>query len=138
MPDTAVLSMSGARVEAVAGKARLANSVMRLYKSGFNPGPTTQLAEFVTNEADFDGYAAKTIATWSDPVLAGVGYAIYSPTQTFPWVAGSGLVGNQIGGYFLVTSGGDLYQYGTFDPTRPVQGPDQAVVVQAVDVYPAG
>lgn len=136
MPDTSSLSLSGARIEAVAGKARLANSVLHCFQAGWVPGPTNVLADFLAHEADFDGYTPKTVATWSDPVLAGSGYAIYAPTQTFPWSHVADDVGNQIGGTFLVTSGGDLYQYTIYDPTRSVQGPDQAVVTTPTDVFP--
>lgn len=138
MPDASFLSLSGARLEAVAGKTAFANSVLHLFKAGFNPSPTTTKAEFDAQECDFDGYTAKTITAWSDPVLAGVAYAIYAPTQTFPWTADTDLIGNQVGGSYLVTAGGALSQYTTFDPTRPCMGPDQAIITTPTDVYPAG
>jgi len=138
MPDFSMLSLSGARLEAVAGKARLANSVLHLFKAGFVPSAVSVLADFAAQECDFDGYLPKTIATWSDPVLAGVGYAIYAPTQTFLWEFDTLGTGNQVGGAYLVTSGGDLYQFTVFDPTRAAQGPDQAVITTPTDVYPAG
>ncbi|MCE5292094.1 MAG: hypothetical protein LLG14_23025 [Nocardiaceae bacterium] len=130
--------MTGAYIEAAAGKTRLANSVLRLFKAGFTPSPTTPLSAFVEQECDFDGYAAKTIAAWGDPVLAGQGYAIYAPTQTFLWAHVADDVGNQVGGAFLVTSGGDLYSYTVFDPTRPAQGPYQAIITTPTQVYLAG
>lgn len=138
MPDASFLSMSGARLEAVAGKARLANSVLHAFKAGFNPQPTSTLADFTDQECDFDGYAPITIATWADPVLAGTAFAIFAPTQTFRWEHDVDDVGNQVGGTYLVTSGGDLYTYTTFDPTRACQGPDQAIITTPTDVYPAG
>lgn len=138
MPDASYLSLTGAKVEAAAAKTRLANAVLHLFKSGFVPTPTSTLADFLAQEADYDGYAALTIATWADPVLAGAAYGIYAPTQTFRWSHVSADVGNQIGGAFLVTSGGDLYQYTVFDPTRPIMGPDQAIITTPTDIYPAG
>ncbi len=138
MPDTSALSMTGAKLEATAGKTRLANSVLHLFQSSFTPTPNSTLADFTAAEADFDGYAGITIATWSDPVLAGQGFAIYAPTQTFRWEHDTDDVGNQIGGAYLVTSGGVLYQYTKFDPTLNVSGPDQAIIVTPTDVYPAG
>jgi len=138
MPDTSSLSLSGAKLEAVAGKAALANSVLRAFKFGFNPTVTSTLADFVANECDFDGYAPQTITAWSDPVLAGAAYAIFAPVQTFRWAHDTDDVGNAVGGVFLVTAGGALYQYTTFDPSRPAQGPDQAVIVTPTDIYPAG
>lgn len=139
MPDSSALSLSGARVEALAGVTLLANSVLHLFKSGFTPTPTSLLADFTAQECDFDGYAPKTIVAWSaDPVLAGVAYAIYAPTQTFLWEFGTEGIGNQVGGAYLVLAGGTLYQYTIFDPTRAVQGPDQAVITTPTDVFPAG
>lgn len=138
MPDSAGLSLTGAKTEAAAGKTRLANSVLHLFKSGFTPSPTSILADFTAQECDYDGYAALTMAAWSDPVLAGSGYIIYSPTQTFPWAHVADDVGNQVGGAYVVLAGGSLYSYIIFDPTRPMQGPDQAVIVQPTDFYPAG
>ncbi len=138
MPDVSALSLSGAKVEAIAGKARLANSVLHLFKAGFNPTPASLLADFSAQECDFDGYAPLTIATWSDEYLAGAAYVIFAPTQTFPWVFDVDAIGDQVGGAYLVLSGGELYQYTKFDPTRPCQGPDQAIITQPTDVYPAG
>lgn len=137
MPDASYLSMSGAKIEAQAGKAELANSVLRLFQFGWVPTINSTLADFAAHECDFDGYAPLTIVAWADPVLAGSAYAIYAPTQTFRWVFATG-VGNSVGGAYLVTAGGDLYQYTIFDPSRPAQGPDQAVITTPTDVYPAG
>lgn len=138
VPDTSALSLSGAKLEAEAGVIALANSVLHLFKLGFVPDPTTQLAAFLAQECDYDGYAAKTIAVWADPVLAGLAYAIFAPIQTFRWDHVAEDIGNAVGGAFLVTSGGDLYQYTTFDPGRGLYGPDQAIILTPTDVYPAG
>lgn len=138
MPDSSALSLTGAKDEATRAKTNLANSKLRLFKSGFNPTPQSLKADFEANECDFDGYAEKTITAWSDPVLAGVGYAIYAPTQTFAWALAVDAVGNSVGGWWVELSGGTLYEYGTFDPPRPAQGPDQAVILTPTDVFPAG
>ena len=137
MPDSSALSLSGAKAEATAGKTRLAASVLHLFKDDFTPTPTSLAADFDEHECDFDGYLAKTIAAWSDPVLAGAAYAIYAPTQTFPWTFAAG-VGNQVGGAYLKLADGTLYQYTIFNPTRPCMGPDQAIISTPTDVYPAG
>jgi hypothetical protein len=138
MPDASYLSLTGAKIEAAAAKTLLANSVLHCFKSPFAPTPTSTLADFTAQEADYDGYAALTIAAWGNPILAGVAYAILAPTQTFRWALDADAVGNQIGGTYLVTAGGDLYQYTVFDPTRAIQGPDQAIVTTPTDVFPAG
>lgn len=138
MPDASFLSSAGAKLEAESGQTALANSVLRLFKFGFNPTPTTPLADFITNECDFDGYAPITIAAWNDPILAGAAYAIFAPVQAFRWEHDTEDVGNSVGGAFLVTAGGALYQFTIFDPSRPCQGPDQAVLVGPTDVFPWG
>jgi hypothetical protein len=138
MPDATYLAMSGARLAAVAGKASLANSVLRCFKFGFMPNINSTLAEFLANECDFDGYDPITIAAWNDPVLAGAAYAIFSPTETFRWDHDTADVGNAVGGTFLVSAGGDLLSYTIFDPSRPAQGPDQAIITTPTAVYRAG
>lgn len=139
MPDQSALSLSGAKTEATAGKTRLALAVVRLFKNdGFVPTPLSVKADFVAHECDFDGYVSKVITAWSDPVLAGVGYALYAPTQTFPWVLDTDAVGNSVGGWWVELAAGTLYAYGKFDPSRPVQGSDQAVIFTPTDIYPAG
>lgn len=138
MPDVNGLSLAGALVQSTANKTRMAACVMHLFKFGFTPTPTTPLATYMTNECDYDGYAPITIATWADPVLAGQGYATYAPTQTFRWVFDTDAVGNQVGGHYIVTSGGDLMDYSIYDPSIPMQGPGQAVIKTPVEVTPAG
>lgn len=138
MPDISYLSLTGASVEAVAAQARMANAVCSLFKAGFLPSPTSVLADFEAQECDFDGYAPATIATWGTPVLAGTGYMTYAPAQTFAWAHDTDDVGNAVGGYWLETAGGVLIAYTVFNPTRPAQGPGQAVIVTPVLVFPAG
>lgn len=132
------LSMSGAAIIAAANQARNANSVVRLFKSTFNPSPTSTKADFIAAEADYDGYAAVTVAAWGAPILYGQGWATFAPTQTFRYTAGASNIGNTIGGYFLVTSAGDLMIYEVFANPAPVQGPGQAVVVTPIMVTNAG
>lgn len=138
MPDASYLAMTGAKKEAQAGKTRMAACVARLFQSSFAPNVNSTLADFIAAEADYDGYVALTIATWADPVLAGAGYVIFAPTQTFRWEHDTDDVGNQIGGLFIVLSSGELYQYTVFDPTRPISGPDQAIIVTPSIVFAAG
>jgi len=138
MPDFSALSLTGAKVEAIDAQSRLALSVLHLFKAGFSPTPTSTLTDFLAQECDYDGYAAKTITAWADPILAGAAYVTYAPAQTFTWEHVADDVGNQAGGAFLVLATGELYQYTVFDPTRPIQGPDQAIVTTPTDVYPAG
>lgn len=138
MPDVNGLSLAGALIQSSANKTRMAASVLHLFKFGFVPTPTTPLATYLANECDFDGYAPLTIATWNDPVLAGQAWATFAPTQTFRWAHDTDDVGNQVGGHFLVTSGGDLMDYSIYDPSIPMQGTGQAVIKTPVEITPAG
>lgn len=96
-------------------QADLANSVLHLYQDSLSPGVLTTLAELSAAEADYDGYAAKTITAWLNELLNPAGGAsIQAPTQQFEYVDGVGHVGNNIGGWYLVSSGGALVAIGTF------------------------
>lgn len=132
------LSMTGAALIAAANQTRNANSVLRLFKGGFNPSPTTTKAEFLANEADYDGYAALTIVAWGAPILFGLGWATFAPTQTFRWGPAGAGTNNMIGGTFLLTQAGDLLTYEVFEQERPMQGPGQAVVTTPIQITPAG
>lgn len=140
MGDVNYQSMTGAKSLANLRQTDLANSVLHLFQDdGFTPALGTPLADFVTHEATYDTYAAKTIATWSEPILASLpGYNIIAPAQNFA-LAATPATPNSIGGYFLVHSDGvTLLGYGTFDPARPMQMMDQSVIVLPVIFFPAG
>lgn len=141
MPDIQALSLNGARVIATANQARLANSVLHLWKKtdpDFLPSPTTPLSAFTANECDFDGYAPLTIATFGAPVLLNASWATYAPTQTFRWTLDTDAVGNAVWGWYLVTSGGELMDYAIYGSSQPCQGPGQAVIVTPIEITPAG
>lgn len=139
MADLNYQSMSGAKSLANLRQTDLANSTLHLFKAGFSPAVTTPLAAFVAEECDYTTYAPKTIAAWNEPMLAALpGYNLTAPVQNFT-LAADPADGNVVGGYFLVHSDGvTLIGYGTFDPTRPMQLADQAVVVFPVLFFPAG
>lgn len=138
MPNIQALSMTGANAIAAANKTRNANSVLHLFKSPFLPSPTTPLSAFTAVECDYDGYAAATLAAWGDPILLGLGWATMGPTTTFRWTHDTDDVGNAVGGWYLVTAGGVLICYGTYDPAQNLTGPGQALVVTPIQVTQAG
>jgi len=139
MANVNFVSLAGTKRQAGLMKTDLANSILHLFKSPFLPSPATTLAELDAQECDFDGYAAKTITAWGDPVLAPIsGYMIVAPTQT--WVMGAGpiAVGNTVGGHYLEDSAGNLIDVVIYDPPIPMQSPDQSVIQTPVEVYPTG
>ena len=97
----------------------LANSVLHLYKSSLSPTVSTILSELTAAECDYDGYSAKTITAWLNEILNPAGGAsTQAPTQQFEYVDGVSHTANNVGGWYLVTSGGSLVAIGTF--TEPI------------------
>jgi hypothetical protein len=135
--DTSFVSQQGAYDVALLVQTQLANCTMHLFQPGFTPTPTTPLSTFQNFEANFDGYAAATIVTWSAPVLAGTAWAIYAPTQTFRWTFATGVT-NMVAGYWIQTAGGDLKDYTLFNPAESAAGPGQAIIRTPVEVFPWG
>lgn len=125
------LSQAGALVEAGLRQTYLVNSVIHLFQASelFNPTPGTLLSEYLANEADFDGYASKTLATWPEIVAAaGTSFLLFAATQTWIWTFDTDSIGNMIAGHFIVSAGGDLVGVVVYDTPIPMQGPMQAVV----------
>lgn len=131
-------SLTGAKWVADLVQAGLAASELRLFKDTLTPTPSTPLADFDTNEADYTGYTTggETITAWLDPVLSPQGgYQISSPLVQF--VVGTPVVaGNAIGGWYLVDSGGDLIAYGTFGSPQPMEEADQGIEISVTLVFP--
>ena len=131
MPDTTQIPLSGAQVIAGLVATELANSVLHLFQDSLAPNPGTPLADFTTATATFSGYAPVTVVSVGDPFILGSSWAV-EVTERFDYDSGAGSVGNQIGGWYWVTAGGKLIEYGTFSPTRPAQGDGQVIFVTAV------
>ncbi len=138
MNDQSYVSITGALLEAQAAQAANENCVVHLFQNTLSPTPQTTLEEFAAAEATFDGYAPITVPTWSAPVLAGVGFAIYAPTLTWTWEFASAGTTNTIAGYYLVTAAGVLKEYSVFGTPVYLGAPYQAVIKTPVEVYPAG
>ena len=138
MADVQFLSLEGALVRSTQNQSDLANSVLHLFKAGFTPSPENVLADYTAQECDYDGYAAKTIATWGAPILApGGGYMTFAPLQTFTFTPATGDT-NSVGGAYLVNAGGDLLDVVIFDTPKPMQGPGQTVQLIPSVTTPTG
>lgn len=132
MPDTQVVPLTSALKQSQTNETTLANSVLHLYKVGFSPSPSSVLADFTSQECDFDGYAPVTVTSTGAPFAFGTGYAVETQ-QRFNFDSGSPASGgNQVGGWYWVSAAGVLMEYGTFDPTRPAQMDGQAIFVSAI------
>lgn len=116
----------------------MVNSTLHQFQQGWVPTPSSSAADYAANEADYDGYAAITLATWSAPVLApGSGWMTFGPQSTFRWTFNVDAVGNSIGGYWVETAGGVVTDYVIYDTAKPMQGPGQSDTQTPVEVFPA-
>lgn len=101
----------------------LAGSALRLFQSSLNPSPSTPQSDYVRNECDFDGYppGGNTIAAFLNPILAPVsGAQIQAPTSQFAYVDGVGHVSNNVGGWWLEDSLGNIRAVGVLDAPVPM------------------
>lgn len=139
MPDSAYNSYTGAQKIADLTQAALANAVVHLFQdNGFTPTPTTVLADFNTNEADFDGYAAETVVAWPAETVVGTSWALIDNIR-FDFDSGvPNAGGNQIAGWYLVSAAGVLLSYGLLDPSVPMMADGQACFVTPVVLIPFG
>lgn len=114
----------------------LALSTMHLVKAPFNPSPDITQADLV--EADFSGYAAKTLTAWGSayyPMEGGA--AIRSGEQQFNFVAEvdpADDVTNIIYGWYikLVTPGLQLFVCGDFDVPHAMGETGDATFVNVI------
>lgn len=137
--STAFKSLPGCKRAAGLNQAALANSVVHLFKASLSPSPSTPLADYTAAEADFDGYTAQTITAFLNPSLApGSGYQIQGPIQQFEWAHVSADVANSIAGAYLVDSTGVLIDVIIFTAPITMAGPDQAILVSFVELFPTG
>lgn len=131
-------SIFGAKATAEVKQTALANSVAKLFKSGFLPSVTTPVASFDAEECDFDDYAPITIVAWNDPALASLpGYNI--DALLLRWVcAADQVVGNEVGGIWFELADGTLLDFVILDPPVPMMLADQVLEWVPLEFFPAG
>lgn len=129
-PNSAALILAGLV------RTSLAASKMGLYKAITSPlSPSTTFADLT--EADYDGYAQKTITNFLPPYLDPAGGAsIQSGTQQFDFDTDTSL-SNVVLGFFLLTSGGDLMVVGSFDAPISMSAPGDSIPVNCTLNYGA-
>ena len=137
--STQFFPVAGCKESATEMQSELANSVLHLFKSELVPDPSTPLSSYTAAEADYDGYAAETLAAWNDPILApGTGYMIGSPLVQFAAADPFTGDGNTIGGCYLVDAAGKLRMSVIFTAPIPVQMPGQGIPINLVWLFPTG
>ena len=123
----------------LAGLARtaLANSLIKLYQSSFTPNALTTLAELTAAEADYTGYAAKTITAWNAAFYSALGGAIQMPLQQFQPTDPT-TVANTIGGAWVETSGGVLVSIIPFPAPVAMSTPFSAIPISEILRFGSG
>lgn len=139
MPDVQRQALSGANNLAVLRRAALANSVIKLFKAGFLPDPTTPIGDFDANECTFTDYVAKTIVAWNAPTLGDLsGYRIFAPLQQWIIVTDPVVVGEEVGGYWVELAAGTLIDFVIFETPIPMSYVGQQVTVVPTEFFPTG
>ena len=133
--------LAGCEVIAALVQAELAASKLRLFQDSLPaPDPSTPIADYVANEADFTGYPAggETITAWLDPILDPLGgYSIGSGTEQFA-TDNPTTVGNIIAGAWLENAAGDIISVVVFTTPIPMQMPGQGIPIDLRLVFPTG
>lgn len=129
---------SAALADATAKRAALALSVVKLFKTGFVPTPTTTATDLDAVECDYDDYAPATITAWLPPANAiGGGSQITAPTTQFTCLADQVLM-NTVGGYWVELAGGAVQIIRQFDAGVPMVIAGNYVQVAPTMVFPNG
>lgn len=134
-----VLKYPNAGALFIAGKVRtaLANCKLRLFKDGMGivVGPSLTAAQLAAAEADYDGYAAITVAAMTAPLLNPLGGAsISTGSQQFA-IAAPYAVTNVIGGGWLEDSTGALVMAWSYGEAKPLVGAGDGIPVEQILLY---
>jgi hypothetical protein len=137
--NTQLFTLLGVEFIAAAVRTALAAGHIKLFKSTLTPDPGTPLADFLSNEADFTGYAAIAVANWNTPILGpGSSMQIGMPLVQFE-TANPTTVGNLIGGWFYEDAANAVgVVFGTFSSAVPMQVPFAGIPLAPVLVFPTG
>lgn len=119
------IPLIGSQILAEAFQTHMAASKLRLFVAGYSPQPNETLADLVAVEATFSGYPAGGYAlpTWTGPNYSPAGGSqVNAPQQQVDFTApGSGVpVTNNVAGWFVVDSLGNLIADGLFDTVIPM------------------
>lgn len=117
-------------------KTALANSVVSLFQNTITPTVLTTKAELEAAEADYDGYAAKTVTAWGDPFLGSQGAAIQMPIQQFQPTGST--TPNLINGAWIETAGGVLVAIIVFPATVTMGSTSDAIPLSEILRFGSG
>ncbi len=113
----------------------MANSTLHLCKAVVPDDPATVLADLTAIEADYTGYAAKTIVAFSGPFdIPDVGASILSPLENFS-PTGTAVANTIYGGWLQDAAGNLLFAFQLPTPT-PLTSPTDVLSVILQPEYP--
>ena len=137
--NLSLYTLLGCEFIAEAVRAALAAGHIKLFKSTLTPDPSTPLADFISNECDFTGYAAIAVADWNLPILSDVsGFEIGMPLVQF-MTDNPTTVGNLVGGWFYEDTGNaTAVVFGTFASPVPMEVPFAGIPLAPRLVFPTG
>lgn len=133
--------LQGCLENATERQTAYAASVVKLFKYDILPAPdpSTPLSAYDAAEADYDDYAPITLTAWNNPILApGSGYMTESPYAQFEVGMTDPVVGNLIGGAYVVDAAGKLRIAVVFDQPVGMNLAGQGIPLQFVDLFPTG
>lgn len=111
----------------------LNGGTLRLYQSTLVPGTQTTLADLVTAEATFDGYAAKTLVT-DTGFINGNSQAV-AESQLLVFIPTGSVTPNTIGGAWTDDGTGAMEIWPLLAPVS-LAGPTNALKFVVTDAYP--
>lgn len=124
MADYGFYTREAAITKATEIKTALAVSKVRYFKAPFVPSAFTTKAQLVEQECDFDGYVAAgyAVAAWNGPQNDPAGGAVISTPALNPTYgpAGDPPVTNDVGGYWVEDTSGDVRYVFVYNPSRPM------------------
>lgn len=120
-------------------KTAYAGAVVHLGQSSYTPNGSSSKTDLEAAEADYDSYAAETIAAFLGPVLApGTGFMILSPQVLFEVGNTDPVIGNTIGYWWMEDAAGVVRMVGVFDTPLPMEMAGQSVPLNIIDLFPTG
>jgi len=132
-------TLQACQIQASERKTAYVDTVVHLFKSTLVPTSSTTKTELTAAEADYDDYAAITMAAWTGPILApGSGYMILSPAVLFEVGVTDPVVPNVIGGFWIEDDNGVVRMVGIFADPLPMQLAGQGIPLNFVDLFPTG
>lgn len=123
--NVALVDQLAATVATVLDHTGPVHASVKLATGAFSPTPTSDPATFT--EATFDGYAAKSVASWVSPYLLPGPLAETISAAVLSWSPTGTTTPNTITGYWIVGGNGDYLGGEAFNQPVLLNGPTTAL-----------